>query len=476
MGKIGAFLEYGRKEPGYRPAAERVRDYQAVEKQLSREEICAQAARCVNCGTPFCHAAGCPLESLIPELNDLVYRGRWKDALELLLAANNFPEFTGRICPALCEAACVLAINDQATAIRQIELAIIEAAFAGNLMQPRLPARRYPQKVAVIGSGPAGLAAADVLNKAGFPVTIYDSDPKAGGILRYGIPDFKLEKQIIDRRIALMAAEGVVFEMTASIGDDISARYLLSRYAAICLAGGAREPRDLKVAGRELAGIHFALDFLIQQNLRNAGEPVKGEEILATGKTVAVIGGGDTGADCIGTALRQGARQVYQLEILPKPPATRAADNPWPDWPNILRSASSHQEGCERRWSTATLAFIGAHGRVQAMRCASIQPAPAGTAPDKFALQPGSEYDIPVDLVLIAMGFTGSKKSKLVADLNLKTDARNIIQVDEQDATSLPGVFAAGDMARGATLVVKAIADGRKAALSIIRYLHAKSQ
>lgn len=472
MGKQGGFLEYPRRDPGYRGIAERIRDFKAVELNLTEAQIREQAARCMDCGTPFCHGAGCPLKIPIPELNDLVYRGRPEAALELLLSTNNFPEFTGRICPALCEAACVLAINDQATTIRQIELSIIESAFQRNLMHPRPPAVRLPQKVAVIGSGPAGLAAADLLNKAGYQVTVYDSDLKPGGILRYGIPDFKLEKNIVDRRIELMTAEGVVFEMNARMGDDISARYLLSRYSAICLAGGAREPRDLKVAGRTLAGIHFAIDYLVQQNKRIAGEEIAGEDILATGKTVAVIGGGDTGADCIGTARRQGARKVHQLEILPTPPPNRAADNPWPAWPNILRASSSHQEGCERIWGTATLSFSGKNGKVTAMRCAKADWTFDSSPQNKeVKIKPGTEFEISADLVLIAMGFTGPKKSRLIDDLGIRTGAHNIIPINEQFSTNVSGVFAAGDMTRGASLVVTAIADGRKAADNIIRYL-----
>jgi len=472
MGRQGGFLEYQRKDPGYRPLAERVRDYNPVELSLAEPEIREQSARCMDCGTPFCHGAGCPLQSLIPELNDLVYHGRLAAALELLLSTNNFPEFTGRICPALCEAACVLAINDKATTIRQIELAIIESAFQRGLMRPRPPAVRLPQKVAVIGSGPAGLAAADLLNKAGCNVTIYDSDLKPGGILRYGIPDFKLGKDIIDRRIALMSREGVIFEMNASMGDDISARYLLSRYDAICLAGGAREPRDLNVEGRALDGIHFAIDYLVQQNKRNAGEPLTEGDINAAGKTVAVIGGGDTGSDCIGTAVRQGARKVYQLEILPKPPPARPANNPWPAWPNILRTSSSHQEGCERIWGVITLAFAVKNRKVTTLRCAEVDWISDASGQNRQARpKPGTEFELNIDLALIAMGFIGPKKSKLVDDLGVKTGVHNIIPTNEQYATNVKGVFAAGDMARGASLVVKAIADGRRAAENIIRYL-----
>jgi len=463
-----------RRDPGYRQIDERVRDWRAVEKRLDEAGISEQASRCLNCGTPFCHGAGCPLKSYIPELNELVRRKMWPEALDLLLSTNNFPEFTGRICPALCEAACVLSINGEATAIRQIELTIIETAYAKHLMRPRPPLKRLNQKVAVIGSGPAGLAAADELNHAGFLVTVYDSDLKAGGILRYGIPDFKLEKWLIDRRVELMAGEGVTFEMNASIGDDISARYLLNRYDAICLAGGAREPRDLQVEGRDLRSIHFALDYLIQQNQINADEPPAAERILATAKNVLVIGGGDTGSDCVGTAIRQGARKVCQVEILPKPPLRRSAHNPWPDWPNILRTSSSHQEGCERVWGAVTRSFAGKAGAVSAIRCARVEWSSSADG-NKMKIKPGSEFEIEADLVLIAMGFVGPKKSKLVDDLGLETDKRNIIAIDENCATNVEKVFAAGDMTHGATLVVKAIADGRRSGESIIRYLRRKT-
>jgi glutamate synthase (NADPH/NADH) small chain len=332
MDKTAVFLNHDRVDAAYRPVAERLRDYRAVELRLTENEVRQQAERCMDCGTPFCHAAGCPLNNVIPELNDMASRGKWEQALNLLLATNNFPEFTGRICPALCEGSCVLSLNGKATAIRQVELAIIENAFELGLMRPRPPLSRDQRKIAVIGSGPAGLAAADVLNQSGFQVTVYDSDLKPGGILRYGIPDFKLEKSVIDRRIELMKAEGICFEMRADIGRDISARYLMSRYNAVCIAGGAREPRDMKVEGRNLGGIHFALDYLIRQNMRCAGElPPGSEEITACGKKVAVIGGGDTGSDCIGTALRQGPRRSASLKYYRNRPRPGPAIIPGPN-------------------------------------------------------------------------------------------------------------------------------------------------
>ncbi|MBI3987732.1 MAG: glutamate synthase subunit beta [Lentisphaerae bacterium] len=473
MGKSGGFMEFRRREPGYRPKTERVRDFKAVERLPADAEIRDQSARCMECGTPFCHALGCPLKNVIPEINELVYEGRWREALELLLSTNNFPEFTGRVCPALCEASCVLGINDEPTTIRQVELAVIEKGFAEAYIRPQPPAVRFDRKVAVIGSGPAGLAVADCLNKAGYPVTVFDGDKKPGGILRYGIPDFKLEKWVVDRRIQLMKDEGVVFEMEASIGDDISAHYLLTRFAAICLAGGAREPRDLKIPGRDLKGIHFALEYLIQQNWKLAGETVDpAVEINAAGGKVAVIGGGDTGSDCIGTAWRQGAAHVTQFEILPQPPAGRAVHNPWPQWPNILRESSSHKEGGDRRWSVRTTAFLGDGSRVRKLRCIEVEWTPAADKkPPALKDKPGTEFEIEADLVLLAMGFIGPKKSKLSDDLKLHRDEKGNVTVDSRCMSNVPGVFAAGDVSRGASLVVRAIADGRKAAAGIMDYL-----
>lgn len=474
MGKETGFLEIKRKEPGYRPKAQRLQDFSAVELRLAQDELREQAERCMDCGTPFCHACGCPLQNVIPELNDLVSRGRWAEAYELLRSTNNFPEFTGRICPAPCEAACVMGLHDEPMSIRQVELTIVETAFERGLVRPQPPAERLKARVAVIGSGPAGLAVADTLNYAGYAVTVFDEEAKPGGILRYGIPDFKLEKWVIDRRLDLMREEGVTFEMSAAVGEDISARYLLGRFDAICLTLGAREPRDLAVPGRELKGIHFALDYLIQQNLRVAGEPLPpGEEILAGSKNVVIIGGGDTGSDCLGTALRQGAKHVYQFEILPKPPPERPSSTPWPMWPNTLRSSSSHLEGGERRWSVLTKAFTGVDGHVSAMQCVEVDVKPmAPGEPLALEEKKGTEFEVPVDLVLLAMGFKGPKKSKLVDDLQVARDG--LIAVNEQGMTSVPGVFVAGDMARGASLVVRAIADGRRAAEGIARWLQQK--
>jgi glutamate synthase (NADPH/NADH) small chain len=466
-------MEFDRRDPGYRPVDERVRDYRPVELKLTEAELTEQAARCMDCGTPFCHGCGCPLLNVIPEFNDHLYHGRWKEALDILLATNNFPEFTGRICPALCEGSCVLGINKEPVAIRQIELAIIEKAFESGYMGPRPPATRFNQRVAVIGSGPAGLTVADTLNHAGYWVTVYDSAAKPGGILRYGIPEFKLEKDVVDRRVRLMEAEGVVFENGVRVGEDLSYRYLRSRFDAVCMSGGAREPRDLKVPGRELKGVHFAMDFLIQQNRRLGGEPVDpAEEIHAGGRNVVIIGGGDTGADCLGTSLRQGARQVVQMEILPEPPPTRASSTPWPMWPLQLRVSSSHKEGGLRRWSVATKELIGEQGAVRALRAVEVEwvTPPQGGRP-AMKEKPGTEFVVEADLVLLAMGFGGPGRNKIVEDLKIRTEPGGVVWRDERNMTSEQGIFVAGDMSTGASLVVRAMADGRRAAAGVAAYL-----
>jgi len=465
-------MEYERQDPPYRPVEDRVRDYQAVERRLDEEALVRQAARCMDCGTPFCHGCGCPLQNVIPEWNDFVYRGRWKEALDLLLSTDNFPEFTGRVCPAPCEGSCVLGINREPVTIRQIELAVIEKGFELGYVTPRPPGERLDERVAVIGSGPAGLAAADTLNRAGFDVVIYDDAAKPGGILRYGIPEFKLEKWVVDRRIRLMVEEGIRFELGVRVGEDISSRYLLSRFDAVCLSGGAREPRDLKLPGRDLKGIHFAMDFLTQQNRRLGGEPLDpAREILATGKKVVVIGGGDTGADCLGTSIRQGAASVTQLEILPEPPKTRSPSTPWPAWPLMLRQSSSHKEGGERHWSVATKEIIGDRGSVKALRLVDVEwvAEPGGRpAPKEKA---GTERVIEAELVLLAMGFVGPGPNKVVADLGIRTEPSGVIGRDTRNMTSVPGVFVAGDMTQGASLVVRAMADGRRAAAGVASWL-----
>jgi len=476
MGKVTGFMEFERHDPGYRPVVERIRDYRAVEIRLTESEVKEQAARCMDCGTPFCHGCGCPIENVIPEFNEHVYQGRWKEALDILLSKDNFPEFTGRICPAPCEGACVLGINKDPVTIRQIELSIIEKGYELGYMKPSLPAVRRKEHVAVLGSGPAGLAIADTLNHAGYGVVVYDADEKPGGILRYGIPEFKLEKWVVDRRIHLMQAEGVVFENRVRVGDDISYHYLQHRFDAICLAGGAREARDIKVPGRDLKGIHFALDFLVQQNKRLGGERVEpGTEILASGRNVLVIGGGDTGSDCVGTSIRQGAKSVTQIEILPKPPPNRSASTPWPMWPLKLRVSSSHLEGCTRRWSLATKEFLGKADAVQGVRAIEVEwVTPTGGGRPILVEKSGTEFVLEADLVLLAMGFTGPERNKIVEGLAIKTEPNGVIWRDQRNMTNIPGIFVAGDMTQGASLVVRAMRDGRQAAAGIAAYLEAK--
>lgn len=476
MGKVTGFLEYNRHAGRYRDVIERTRDFHPVEVRLTESEIMEQTARCMDCGIPFCHGCGCPLQNVIPEFNDLVYHGRWPEALEVLLATNNFPEFTGRICPAPCECSCVLGINKEPVTIRLVELAIIEQAFARGIAGPRPPAVRRNERVAVIGSGPAGLTVADTLNHAGFHVVVYDSATKAGGILRYGIPEFKLEKSVVDRRISLMEAEGVVFEMGVRVGDDISYRYLQSRYDAVCLCTGARQPRDLTVSGRELGGIHFAMDYLVQQNKKLGDEPVdEALEINAAGKHVVVIGGGDTGADCLGTALRQGAASVTQLEIMPKPPMERSTLTPWPMWPHILRLSSSHKEGGKRLWGLTAKEFIGKDGTVKEVRTIDVEWETPAEGRPAMREKTGSERLLPADLVLLAMGFCGPKPNRIISDLGIRTAPTGIVCRDGDNMTNVPGVFVSGDMSMGASLVVRAISDGRKAANGILRYCSSAS-
>ncbi len=472
MGKPTGFLEFSRRDPGYRPGVERMQDWHAVERLPTLEEMQEQSARCMDCGVPFCHGCGCPLANVIPEWNDMVYRGRWRDALDLLLQTNPFPEFTGRICPALCEGSCVLGLNREPVAIRSIELAIIEHAFAEGWMAPQPPVERRSERVAVIGSGPAGLAVAQELNRRGFGVTVYDAARKPGGILRYGIPEFKLEKSVVARRVSLMEAEGVRFECGVQVGEDVSLKFLRDRFNAICLAGGAREPRDLAVPGRALTGIHFAMDFLRQQNHRLDGEKIpSAEDIRATGKRVIVVGGGDTGADCLGTALRQGAASVLQIEIMPEPPATRSSSTPWPAWPLMRRDSSSHKEGGTRRWSVSPKELLGQDGRLIALRAVEVEWKAGPDGRPVMTERPGTVFDVPADMVLLAMGFTGPRTSRILLDLGVQRDSRGNVTKDGNNMTSVPGVFAAGDMARGASLVVRAMADGLATAAGIGRYL-----
>ena len=477
MGEPKGFLHHKRKDPGYRPRKKRLTDFRAVELSLSDDELRKQAARCMECGTPFCHGFGCALSNAIPEMNDLVYQDRWEEALHLLLSTNPFPEFTGRLCPALCEASCVLGINDEPVTVRQLELAIIEKAFENGSIHTWIPPKRVDKCIAVVGSGPSGLAVADVLNKAGYRVMVYESAQEAGGLLRYGIPDFKLEKWVVDRRIHLMQAAGIAFEVGVTVGRDISYKHLVDTFDALCLCGGAREPRDLDVPSRDLKGIHFAMDYLVAQNKRNAGEQLSPEEdIDAKGKSVVIIGGGDTGSDCLGTALRQGAANVYQLEVLPEPPRQRPGSTPWPMWPNIRRDTSSHQEGGERRWSVGTRSFHGDNGHVTGLSCVEVNCKRGSNGQLEFEEKSGSGFDLEAQLVLLAMGYVGPGPNKVFDELGLERDTRGNICTDSQHMTSVEGVFAAGDMAIGQSLVTRAIADGRDAANAIMRFLKRKGR
>jgi glutamate synthase (NADPH/NADH) small chain len=462
MGKTTGFLEHTREAPTRRPVIERVNDWFEVYQEFPEEKVRTQGARCMDCGVPFCHT-GCPLNNVIPDWNDLVYRDRWREAVRVLHATNNFPEFTGRICPAPCEAACVLGINEPPVTIKVIEKTIIEHAFREGWIRPEPPLVRSGKRIAVVGSGPAGLAAAQQLNRAGHSVTVFEKADRIGGLLRYGIPDFKMEKWLLDRRIKQMTAEGVEFRTNVHVGHAIPGEELREDFNAILLAGGAEQPRDLPVPGRKLKGIHFAMEFLPQQNRRGAGDQVA-NQILATGKHVVIIGGGDTGADCLGTSHRQKAASVHQFEIMPMPPENRADSTPWPLWPLQLRVESSHEEGGIRDWAIATTSFTG-DGHVSKLHAVRVCPAP------KFDPIPGSEFTLDADLVLLAMGFTGPVKTGLIEQLGVNLDARGNVSTDANYMSSAPGVFAAGDLRRGQSLVVWAIAEGRKAAEGIDSYL-----
>ena len=471
MGKPKGFIEIQRQDPEYRVVEERLKDFNEVEIRLTGEQVKLQSARCMNCGIPFCHGCGCPLANVIPEMNELIYSGQWQDALKILLSTSNFPEFTGRICPALCETSCTVGIIGGPVSVRQLELWLVEKGFAEGAITPSVPVMRTGRKIAVVGSGPAGLAAADILNKKGHSVTVFERDQYAGGLLRYGIPDFKLSKAVVQRRVDLMTAEGVCFETGVEIGKDIAGSYLKSRFDAVCLCNGAKTPRDLPVPGRELDGIHFAMDYLHQQNCRVAGELVKGQDILAEGKKVVVIGGGDTGSDCVGTALRQGAKGVTQIEIMPQPPEERHESTPWPQWPYQLRTSSSHKEGCGRMWSVLTKSFSGS-GNIKKLNLVKVEWENDKLGrPSKMKEIPGSEFSLDTDMVLLAMGFTGPQKFGAIEQFGVKLDARGNVAVDQDGQTSEQGVFAAGDIAVGPSLVVRAIAAGRKIAETVDAFL-----
>jgi len=464
------FLKIGVKPAGNRPIHERTGDYSEVEQVLNSEDRQLQASRCMDCGIPFCHW-GCPVDNLIPEWNDLLYRGDWKGASERLHSTNNFPEFTGRICPAPCEHSCVLNIDEEPVTIRENEAAIVERAFAEGYIKAEPPKIRTGKKVAVIGSGPAGMAAADQLNKAGHTVTLFEKDEKIGGLLRYGIPDFKLNKHTIDRRLEIMEAEGLQVKTGVEIGKDIPGKKIMKDYDAVCLAIGAMHPRDLPIEGRNLDGIHFAMEYLTQQNRVNDGIYVAYDNrITAEGRNVLVIGGGDTGSDCVGTAIRQGAKSVTQIEILPKPPEKRAKDNPWPYWGKTLKTSTSHEEGCQRRWSLSSLRFIGVQQRVSQVE---VEEVAWDKVNGSFQMQavPDTRELLEADLILLAMGFVHPVYEGLLKELDVELNPRKNIQVNQEMSTNLQKVFAAGDAAVGASLVVTAIASGRKVARKIDDFL-----
>jgi glutamate synthase (NADPH) small chain len=470
MADINGFLKIKRKEAGNRPLNERVGDHSEVEQVLNSEDRMLQASRCMDCGIPFCHW-GCPVDNLIPEWNDLLYKGDWKGAYLRLAATNNFPEFTGRICPAPCEHACVLNINQEPVTIRENEVAIIEKAFAEGYIKPEPPKTRTGKKVAVIGSGPAGMAAADLLNKTGHMVTLFEKDDKPGGLLRYGIPDFKLNKAVVDRRFDLMMKEGLIIRTGMNIGIDISAKELIEQFDAVCIAIGATQPRDLTAEGRDLNGIHYAMEFLPLQNRVNAGQLASSSNpITAEGKKVLIIGGGDTGSDCVGTSIRQKAVSVTQIEIMPKPPLRRTENNPWPYWGKVLKTSTSHEEGCERYWGLATVKFIGVNNQVTGVEVEEVIWENKDNKYTMFAV-PDTRRVIESDLVLLAMGFVHPVLEGLLAELELELDQRNNIKVDKNLLTTRKKVFATGDSISGATLIVNAIASGRKAAKKIDEFL-----
>ena len=472
MGKTNGFLEYQRTELEYRPVDERLKDYREVTLDRTVEELKEQGGRCMECGTPFCHNIGCPIVNLIPEWNDAIWRGQWREAYERLEITNNFPEFTGRVCPAPCETSCTLSINDAPVTIKQNERAIIEKAWSEGWVSPRPPKVESGKSVAVIGSGPAGLAAAQQLRRAGHRVTLFEKNRKIGGLLRYGIPDFKLDKSVIDRRLEQMAAEGVAFETGVTIGEDLSIRYLREKFNALLFTMGAGTPRDLPVPGRELGGVHYAMEFLGQSNRKVSGEDFDEPTIDAAGKTVLVIGGGDTGSDCVGTARRQGAEAVYQYEIMPKPMVWDKPWNPvWPEWPQILRTSSSHKEGVERDWNIETLSFEGKNGVVTKGNFRRIEwvPGKKGARPTMKAVD-DSEFTMKVDLVLLAMGFVHVDHSRAVSDPGVELDGRGNIKAENYQS-SVPGIFTAGDANTGASLVVRALNHGRNAADAVHQWL-----
>ncbi len=469
MGKVTGFMEFQREVASRRPVEERVNDWFEIYQPFSYDKVRTQGARCMDCGVPFCHT-GCPLNNIIPDWNDLAFRDRWKDAIRTLHSTNNFPEFTGRVCPAPCESACVLGINEPPVAIKLIERSIIDYAFEQGWIKPEPPEVRTGKRVAVVGSGPAGLAAAQQLNRAGHTVVVYEKADRVGGLLRYGIPDFKMEKHHIDRRTQQMESEGVEFVVNATVGGNVLVADLKAKFDAILVAGGAENSRDLPVPGRNLNGIHYAMEFLPQQNHKVAGDAVEGQ-ILATDKHVIIIGGGDTGADCLGTSHRHKCASVHQFELMPQPPAERSTSTPWPLWPVMLRTESAHEEGGIREFAISTKEFVDdGNGNVKALKTVRVGPPPT------FTPIPGSEQEFKADLVLLAMGFTGPVKNGLLTDLGVELDNRGNVKTDDHYMSSVSGVFAAGDMRRGQSLVVWAIAEGRKAARGVDTFLMGDSK
>ncbi len=471
MGNPKGFIEVERKDSGYRPVNERIDDYGEVEQTLNETDRKLQASRCMDCGIPFCHWA-CPVGSKIPEWQDAIYKGEWKLASDILHSTNSFPEFTGRICPSPCEKSCVLAIHDESVTIRENECSVVEKAFNTGHITPRIPQKRSGKKVAVIGSGPAGLSTADILNQMGHEVTVFEKDEAVGGLLRFGIPDFKLNKKVIDRRIDIFKQEGILFETNQHVGFDVKGEKLLQDFDAVVLAIGAMQPRDLPVKGRDLKGVNFAMDFLTQQNRVNRGAKVSDDErIEAKGKNVLVIGGGDTGSDCVGTSNRQGANSVTQIEILPKPPKDRAAGNPWPYWPTVLKTSTSHEEGCDRQWSMSTKKFIGANGELKQVELVEVEWTKDAKGGWKMNEVAGSEKVLDVDLVFLSMGFVHAMHKGVVEELGIETDQRGNLKINNTYQTSVDKVFAAGDSHHGASLVVTAIQKGREAAENVDKFL-----
>jgi glutamate synthase (NADPH/NADH) small chain len=471
MAKPTGFMESGRELPHKRPVEERVKDWKEYVLPSEPAQLKTQSARCMDCGIPYCHM-GCPLGNIIPDWNDLVYRDRWKEAIDRLHATNNFPEFTGRLCPAPCENSCTLAMDvyDQPVTIKQIEVSIIDHAFAQGWVKPLPSEKKTGKKVAVVGSGPAGLAAAQQLARVGHAVTLFERADRIGGLLRYGIPEFKMEKRHLDRRMEQMKTEGVEFKVNSNIGHNIPFEDLQKNFDAIVLTGGATQPRNLPVPGRDLKGIHFAMEYLTQSNKVQQGDKVE-NQIHAKDKHVIVIGGGDTGADCIGTAHRQGAKSVTSLEVLPKPPKSRAANNPWPEWARVFRVAGAHEEGGEILYSVSTKEFTGENGVVKKLKGIKVEWIPQPAGPPKMQEVPGSDFEIPADLVFLAMGFLGPEKNPLFEKMGLELDARSNLKADANKMTNVPGIFVAGDMTRGQSLIVWAIAEGRAAARGVDLYL-----